>query len=186
MNAGKHRTRSCGDSGCCSHLGLRLTWSLILLLLILTCQVFVLLGVGFAVLALALFLLGCCVLAIGHLRARFVFFVKLYNLLWFPRWQVDMGTWLDWVLCFKKLFLEWGIRSFFSSGRSLQKAFALPFKAAGQLRTEKGYVIPENICNLLKTCILIAKLSQADEWNIDPPLFSSICRWCQGGRETAV
>ena len=115
----------------------------ILLLLILTCQVFVLLGVGFAVLALALFLLGCCVLAIGHLRARFVFFVKLCNLFWFPRWQVDMGTWLDWVSCFKKLFLEWGIRSFFSSGRSLQKAFALPFKAAVQLRTEKGHQIPK-------------------------------------------
>ena len=48
----------------------------ILLLLILTCQVFVLLGVGFAVLALVLFLLGCCVLAIGHLRARFVFFCQ--------------------------------------------------------------------------------------------------------------
>ena len=67
----------------------------ILLLLILTCQVFVLLGVGFAVLALVLFLLGCCVLAIGHLRARFVFFVKLCNLFWFPRCQVDMGTRLD-------------------------------------------------------------------------------------------
>ena len=160
MNAGNHRTRSCGDSGRCSHLGLRLTWSLNLTLthpyLSGVCPTWCWL---------------CCsrprplppwLLCPGYWppQSQVRVFVKLCILFWFPRWQVDMGTWLDWVSCFKKLFLEWGIRSFFSSGRSLQKAFALPFKAAGQFYERKRDTrLPKNICNLLQTCILIAKPS---------------------------